>query len=144
MPKVSVKPYLRYPCLGVYPSLSPRDATLTRNRGRAAHLTRSRGGNAFLLWSLPPRATPLGYNRGPGISAHLFSCRGLPAIRFTQYSIQVLLTHLAHTNKMLIFKKCRFHAILCKSHAIKLKSFQFLSILIQLYNTFCQLPAVAW
>ena len=48
----------------VYPSLSPRDATLTRNRGGAAHLTCNRGVRAYLLLSLP------------SMLADLFFCRG--------------------------------------------------------------------
>ncbi len=61
------------PCPEFTLSLSPR----------AAHLTRSRGMLAHLLWSLP------------SVFAYLLFCRGSGAIRYTLYAIRFTLHEIA-------------------------------------------------
>ncbi len=71
---------------GVYPEFIPGNCSPDSQQGnvsslafqftlslspRAAHLARSRGVCAYLLWRLPPRTTPLTYCRGPGVGGEI-------------------------------------------------------------------------
>ena len=62
-----------------------------------------------------------------------------PAATSDNILARPVITHLAHTNKMLIFKKCRFPLIVCQSHqksSIIFNFYQFLANFIPLVERF--------